>query len=273
METKINYTLVGAFVIILTAAIVLAIFWLSSGLSLVKNTTYMVYMQESVSGLSIDSTVEYNGVQVGKVKKIELNNKNPELVEVLLDIKSTTPVTQGTVATLTTRGLTGLVFIALKDKGLNQRPLKAHGKQLYPVIQTAPSIFVRLDTVLTQFTKNFQQISASFQSLLDKENLAAFKATLKNINLITGNLARNNKRLNTILRNAEKASAKFQPLMQSGVGAFNILEMDTLPAASRMFSSFDEVADSLTDLSLEIKQNPSILIRGVERHNLGPGEK
>src|SRR5687768_2587669 len=111
METKVNYTIVGAFIILLIAAICLGIIWLASGLSLEKYTTYLVYMQESVSGLSVDSTVEYNGVDVGKVKSIELNHKNPQLVEVLLSIKSTTPITRGTSATLTSRGVTGVVYI------------------------------------------------------------------------------------------------------------------------------------------------------------------
>jgi phospholipid/cholesterol/gamma-HCH transport system substrate-binding protein len=272
METKVNYSLVGAFVIVLLTTAVLGIIWLSSGLSLKKYITYAIYMQESVSGLSTDSVVEYNGVEVGKVKSIKLSTKDPQRVKVLLSITDTTPITQGTVATLTTRGLTGLVFIALKDKGIDQRPLVILKGQHYPVIKTTPSIFVRLDSVLTQFSINFREISASFHALLDKENLASIKTSLKNIQTITESLAINSKKLEMILRNTANASAKFQPLMQSGIGAAQVLEVDTLPAATRMFSNFDDVADSLAELSLEMKQNPSILIRGVERNNLGPGE-
>src|SRR5690348_12771960 len=100
MESKVSYTIVGAFVIILTSALILAIIWLSSGLSLETFTTYQLYMQESVSGLTQDSRVEFNGVEVGQVKSITLNQKNPQLVEVLLEVKSSTPVSAGTVATL-----------------------------------------------------------------------------------------------------------------------------------------------------------------------------
>ncbi len=258
METKVNYTLVGAFVIILTAMLVLAIIWLSSGLSLKKYVTYAIYMQESVSGLSIDSSVEFNGVGVGKVKSIELNKENPSLVEVVINIKAETPITQGTYATLTTRGLTGLVYIALKDKGEDTQPLKIMNDEKYPVIRTSPSIFVRLDTVLTQFTKNFRQISDSFQALLDRDNLAALKNTLHNLQTVTHSLAVNSNKINMILH--------------TSAGAMNTLEVDTLPATTRTLNNFNELADSLNELSLEIKQNPSILLRGVDRHNLGPGE-
>src|SRR5436190_24002712 len=103
METNVNYTVVGGFVIILMACFVVAIIWLSSGFSLEKDSTYMIYMQESVSGLAPDSAVEYNGVDVGSVKSVELNAKNPQLVEVMVQIKHNTPITQGTIATLSSR--------------------------------------------------------------------------------------------------------------------------------------------------------------------------
>ncbi|MBV9576250.1 MAG: MCE family protein [Gammaproteobacteria bacterium] len=273
METKVNYTIVGAFVVILSAVIVVGIIWLSSGLSLESYTSYMVYMQESVSGLGIDSQVEFNGVEVGKVKSIELNHNNPQLVEVLLSIKSTAPVSRGTEATLATRGLTGLVYIALKDKGMDQQKLLALPGQTYPIIKTAPSIFLRLDTALSRFSASFQKISQSFQSLLDKDNLAAFKSTLKNIQEITGSLAINSHRLEAIVKNIDKGTQKFSPFMQSTTTAMQTLEMQTLPAASHLFTNLDTTANNLSEVSFEIKQDPSILIRGVDRQNLGPGEK
>ena len=125
METNVNYTLVGAFVIILLASIIFVIIWLSSGLSLAQYSTYMIYMQESVAGLNVDAPVEYNGVDVGLVKEIELNRKNPQLVELTLGIKSNTPITMGTEAMLATRGITGITYIALKDKSADLRPLVA----------------------------------------------------------------------------------------------------------------------------------------------------
>lgn len=252
METNVNYTIVGAFVIVLIAAIVLGIIWLSSGLTLERYNTYLVYMQESVSGLGSDSLVEYNGVVVGKIKNIELNHKNPQLVEVLLDIKSTTPITRGTVAMLSTRGITGLAFIALKDKSTDLRPLVAELGQKYPVIKTVPSIFLRLDAALTQFSNNFHQISESIQALLDKENLKSIKESLINIKL---------------------ATAQMGPFFKSGQVTLNMLQNQTLPAATGALNSIQNAARNMSALSADIKANPSALIRGSERQDLGPGER
>ena len=69
MESNIHYTAVGAFVIGLMICVIMTILWLSSGFFNEENfSLYKVYMRESVSGLSVDSTVEYNGVVVGTVK-------------------------------------------------------------------------------------------------------------------------------------------------------------------------------------------------------------
>src|SRR3989338_3538230 len=117
MEPKVNLIIVGTFILTLLTSIILMIIWLSSGFSLEKYSTYLVYMTESVTGLTINSTVEYNGVEVGEVSNIMLDPSNPHFVQLLLRIKSSTPITQGTIATLATRGLTNITYVALKDAG------------------------------------------------------------------------------------------------------------------------------------------------------------
>lgn len=272
METNVNYTLVGAFVILLTTAIALGIIWMSSGFSFENNVTYAVYMNESVSGLNIDSPVEYNGVSVGTVKKIDLNPENPQQVELLLNIKTSTPITMGTAATLNTRGVTGITFIALKDSSEDLRPLVALKGQPYPVIKTAPSLFMRLDTALNELSKDFHKISNSVQMLLDKDNQLSIKETLSNMQNFSRTLSQNSNKLNSILENTARASMQFGPLLQSSMGAMRMLENQTLPAVYQLLNNLDTTSRALADVSVEIKQNPSILIRGVERPTLGPGE-
>lgn len=272
METNVRYTIVGAFVIFLVTAIVLAIIWLSSGITVHQYTNYMVLMDESVSGLSIDSVVEFNGVEVGKVKGIELNSKNPQLVEVLLNIKSATPVTKGTVATLTTRGLTGVAFMSLKDKSTNLKPLVREHGQRYPIIPTAPSFFMRLDTALSKLSTNIESVSKSLQGLLDKSNLESIKSILNNIQEVTDALAKNNEKLNSILLNTESASKQFGPFLKSSTSTMRTIEAQTLPAMTRLLSNLDQVVQTLSEVSAEIKQNPSVLIRGTSPRPPGPGE-
>jgi phospholipid/cholesterol/gamma-HCH transport system substrate-binding protein len=272
METNVHYTLVGAFMIALISLTVFAIIWLSSGFSFEQYSTYIVYMKESVSGLNIDSPVEFNGVNVGTVTTIKLSHKNPELVELLLKIDNTTPITQGTSATLNTRGVTGITYIALKDKSTDLRPLVAVNKEPYPVIKTAPSLFVRLDTALSQLSENLREVTKSIQSVLNKENQQSITEILSNLQNVTATMSSNSKKIDTIVENTVKASQQFGPLLQSGMGSMKVLELQTIPATYRLLNNLNDVTRNLTQISNELKQNPSMLIRGTAPPQLGPGE-
>lgn len=238
METNVKYTIVGTFVITSLAFIILAIIWLASGFTTEKYKIYKIYMQESVSGLSLESPVEFNGVNVGNIKRIKINKENPQLVVLLIKVKKSTPVTKGTVATLSIRGITGITFIALQDYGTNTTLLEATEDDPYPVIKTVPSILVRLDTLLSNLTKNFRQFSDSIQALLSKENLHSIKS-----------------------------------ILQSSQNTLKSIEAQTLPATTTAINNFSNMTQSMSELSAEIKQNPAVLIRGKEQRPLGPGEK
>ena len=273
MDTKVNYTLVGIFVISLVAALVFGIIWLSSGFSLAQYNTYAIYMNESVSGLNVDAQVEYNGVSVGSVKKIVLSKHDPQLVRILIAVKNHTPITEGTVATLTTRGLTGLAFIALKDKSTNMHPLLAKHNQKYPVIPTAPSIFMRLDTLLNKLSNNLQTMSNALASLLDKENQDSFKDILANTKEVTKALSDSSAAITTLVKNTADASLKLEPLLKSSTQAMKVLESQTLPMTYRFMSNLDQATKTLSDVATEIKQNPSVLVRGTAPRAPGPGER
>lgn len=272
MDTKINYTIVGAFVLSLTAAIVLGIIWLSSGFSTVENKTYTIYMRESVSGLSIDSPVEFNGVNVGSVDAVAIDPKDPEVVEITISINTSTPVTQGTIATLKSKGITGITFIALSDHSEDLRPLIKQKDEPYPVIKAGPSLFVRIDTALNNLSINLSKVSESVQAVLSKENQRSISNILFNLDRVTTTLSVNSQKLNTLINNATNASQQLTPLLLSSTGAARILETQTLPTTYRLLSNLDNATRTLNQVMVDIRQNPSVLIRGAAQPTLGPGE-
>lgn len=238
METKASYTLAGLFVLVLTAFIIVAVIWLSSGLSTEEYTFYHVYMTESVSGLNQDGPVEFNGVKVGSVYEMTINRKYPRLVELLIKIKSDTPVTQGTKAKLNMKALSGVAYLLLEDKGTDMRPLVAKPGEKYPVIPTVPSILVRLESTLIQLNENFSKITHSIQALLNKENLENLRKFLFN-----------------------------------GQNMMYLLKTQTIPYTNQAVSHVDDMTRDLSDVVREIKENPSVLIRGKQSPPPGPGER
>jgi phospholipid/cholesterol/gamma-HCH transport system substrate-binding protein len=273
MEIKINYTVVGAFVLILFSFIVFSIIWLSSGFSVNHYKIYKVYMKESVAGLNVDSAVEFNGVNIGTVKSIEIDTHDPHLVVLLLNVNTGTPISKGTRATLNTKGLTGVAYIALVDQGNDVTPLNALPGEDYPIIETAPSFFWRLDTGMHKLSENFAKITTALQGILDEENLRSIKEILIEVRQVTRTLAANTEEMTIILHNTAKASEQFSPLLHSSQGIMGVLNAQILPAANQAMTNLEVITHNLSQLSIELKENPAMIIRGKTQPPLGPGEK
>lgn len=258
METQVNYTAVGAFVIVLVLFIILAIIWMSAGLSVESYRYYKVVMDEPISGVAIDSPVEFNGVEVGYVHDIRIDRHSPQCVIVLLKIKSSVPVTQGTVAKLSLRGITGQAYIGLIDKGEDVRPLLPPQGEKYAVIKTGPSTLLRLEKLAIKVAAGLEKMTNAVSALLNKENQLLFRK---------------------ILNNTSTATEALTPLFQQTKRTINVLETKTLPNANEAFSNFgsasrdiSHVSRNLRQISNEIKQNPAVIIRGKAERRLGPGE-
>ena len=295
MRNDINTKARFAFVAFLLVSTVAGAAWYFFSGS--QYATYQIYTQDSVSGLIADAPVEFHGVEVGKVKSVRLVNSHS--VGIVLSIEKTAPVTSASVATITSRGLatrgfTGYVYISLEDVGINSRPLTSRPGEPYPIIPTAPSKVVTLDTTINQVNENFQVMTGLLKSILDTKTIASLKQSADSLQQVAKALAENTNKLNSIVANTERASRRFEPLLQSSDDAVRALQTQILPQAHALLQSSDDtvsalqtqilpeahkalfnldnLSSSFTDLATKINRDPSIVIRGTAQRPLGPGE-
>jgi phospholipid/cholesterol/gamma-HCH transport system substrate-binding protein len=260
-----------AIVILLGAVAGLAWYFLASS----QYTTYQIRTHDLVSGLIADAPVEFHGVQVGKVKRVELTDA--QSVSILLSVKKEAPVTTATVATITARGLasrgfTGYVYVSLEDVGTDVRPLTASPGNPFPLIHNAPSRSVNLDTAISQLNENVQFITELLQSVLDKKTVASLKESVDGLQQVTRTLAANNEKLGSIILNTERASNQLTPLLESSNDAVKALQTQVLPEAYKALTNLDSASRSLSGVATKIDRDPSILIRGIGAPPPGPGE-
>ena len=285
MDTKAHYTLIGLIVVILFSGIVTTALWLSVGLDRPVYNTFLVYMDQSITGLNQEAAVKYNGVTVGYVQSMALNPKNPQEVILDLQIKEGTPITTSTVATLTPQGVTGLAFIGLSANTPNAPLVKPHQSPPYPIIPSEPSLLVQISTILKDASTQFQGISTSIQNILSPENAKSIQSILVNLDRTTQNLATNSTKLNKIMsqvdviaHNTAKASENFPATMQNinqsirNLNQTSNLAKQAMIPGVRLLNHLDSISGNLEVFSNELKQNPAILIRGKAVSNLGPGE-
>lgn len=112
METDKHYFFEGLFIIVFSIAAALFAVWLgSSGRH--DDVIYRIHFPDSVSGLTAGDTVKFRGVDVGTVKSMGIDPENSRLVRVDVRLRKETPVKTDTRASLTLKGITGVVFIEL----------------------------------------------------------------------------------------------------------------------------------------------------------------
>lgn len=280
MESKANYSLVGLIVILLTIALVTTCLWLSVGLNKKTYRTYAVYLSEAAAGLSDESPVKFNGVQVGYVKKIALDQTDPRKVQLLLAIEEGTPVTVTTTATLISQGITGTTYVGLKADSDNLTPLEKKPEEPYPVIPATPSLFNQLDAALKDVSQNINAVSVDIRRMFDKQNAQYVRQTLKHIDAITRSIAANESHISGILEKTDalstklaKASTNLPQLIDDGDAALRAFKQEAIPEAITLLHRLNRIAQNIEGVSQAMKQNPSVLIRGTQSPKPGPGER
>jgi len=304
----VNYALVGAFVLALGTLLVAGVLWLASGGAWQKKyDSYLAVEDESVAGLNLNAPVKYNGVDVGKVQAIHLDAANPQKVNLLFAIERGTPVKEDTIATLKTQGLTGIAYVELSGGSVASPLLLAKAGASYPVIPTSPSLYARLDNVLSRVLVKLDSTSTNLNAFLSKDNQAAFQAILANMAVVTRTLADRKDSINTslvdgasTLKNTAKASAKLGDLTErfgrsadamgqmgtevaktsiSAGQTINLVGADvkrfsveTLPEFERLLGELDNLSRALKLLTDQTRRDPSGLIFGHKPVPNGPGE-
>jgi len=218
MEPKVNYTLVGLFIVLLGAATLTGVLWLSRTDYRGLYDRYYTFMDESVSGLSRDSYVKYQGVEVGRVKEIALDPNNPEQVRLGLDLVRGTPVKENTVAVLETQGLTGITIVNLRGGSRASPLLSAKPGERYPIIKSEPSFYAQLSGSLARLTTNEQipallanltNLTQDARSLLDGQSRADLKRTLAALAQVTQTLAVHRSEFGKAVAQSEAAANRF----------------------------------------------------------------
>jgi phospholipid/cholesterol/gamma-HCH transport system substrate-binding protein len=304
MEEKVNFAVVGLFVLVLSAALIGGVLWLSSGNSYSTSyDIYQTYTRDSVAGLNLNAPVRYRGVEVGRVSKIALAPNNVEQVQLTLAIEHGTPVKVDTLAVLQTQGLTGLAFVELTGGSRDAPVLITQNNDKYPVIKSGPSLMTRLDSAITSLLTNLNRSSENLNDLMDEENRRAFKHALADITIFSRTLAARSAMIDTSLDNAARTmanTARFSEelpqlaqrvqrsadtfdhmandLARAAASASGTLDgtqqfsSETLPEVHQLVMELRELTNSLRRFSSEVEQSPSVLLYGKPAAKRGPGE-
>jgi len=263
METRSNHVLVGSVVLILLAVLVLFTVWLAR-LNAGVQREYDIFFKESVDGLAKGSQVTFSGVPSGQVKEISFYYPNPQLVRVRISVNDSTPVLEGTTATIQSSftgpsnvqllgAIKGAPPIACPREhpevecpfGVPQIPTKPGG--LGALFNSAPKLLERLSTLTERLTE-----------LLSDSNQASIGGILANTNRLTKALADRGPEIAATLAETrvtiEKAGAAADQIGQLAQTTNGVMTDDVKPAMQNLNKAIASAQHSMESLDATIAE-------------------
>jgi phospholipid/cholesterol/gamma-HCH transport system substrate-binding protein len=242
METRANHVLIGLFTIIISILAVLFALWASNWSSNRNWDDYDIVFTEAVTGLSTGGIVQYNGINVGEVRRLSLDPQDPRKVVARIRLQADTPVKTDTKAKLAFLGLTGVAQIQLSG-GLPESPrLEGTPERPVPVIATEPSALQNVSLAASDIAERVRLI-------LSDENIDRITKTLDDVNQLTGTLASEKQDIADLISNLKQASAEINVTMkkvQSSVDTVDAAVVQQLPPIieklDRTLASLDKAA-------------------------------
>lgn len=233
-----NETKVGALTAIAIVVLILGFNYLKGrNLTDRSDTIYAVF--PTVRGLAVSNAVLINGLQVGKVA--DMHEKDKDLSGIIVSIHLTKDINipKNSVVTISSELLgSTAVDIVLGDAReyatdgdtlATREHLSVMGEftqSINPAINNANEALVQLQMLIKRLNEivdprtqtNIQGIVSSLNAtansldrLLNDKN-GSLARSLQNVESVTGNLAKNNDKINNTLTNLDKASGNFANL-------------------------------------------------------------
>ena len=114
METRANYALIGAFVMMAAAAVIGFALWLGSSQF---NRDYSIYDVVFPGPVTLEegASVRYIGIKVGEVETVRIDRRDASMVRARLRVDRSTPVKTDSTAIIDFAGITGVTFVQIKS--------------------------------------------------------------------------------------------------------------------------------------------------------------
>ena len=288
MENRAHALIAGLFVIALSITVVFIAQWFS-GDTIVKNN-YLVYTNESVSGLNPQAAVHYRGVNIGKVESIYFNPKNANEILIEISADRSVKLNNTVFAILEYQGLTGLTYIQLND---NLETLKNDNFKLEPIHHNARIPMHR--SLLDEMTgsgqdliRNINKTVVEINHLLDKNNQKKISEIITDINKATSRFddlfdpsRPDNMKLSSITAELDSLLKKTN-LIASKVnedgGLIDSLALstealaDTVPKLNQISDGILRTTQNLDRTLRQYEDHPQSLLFGKQPSLPGPGE-
>jgi phospholipid/cholesterol/gamma-HCH transport system substrate-binding protein len=220
METRANYVAVGMFMLAVIACGFLFILWLARTGDGTSRQEIVVTFPGAVTGLLKGGQVLFNGINVGEVKRLQLDPTDPKRVVVVVTVDDRAPIKVDTKAELGYQGLTGVAYVHLRGGTKAAQSLFDMDR---PEIQAGRSGLEDLMDGARQLMERAQETLVSIQKVVD-DNSPSLKRSVDNVEKFTIALGNNAEGIANFLTDISSAAKSFTSLATRLEGLANNVE-------------------------------------------------
>jgi len=170
---------------------------------------YYTIFDQDVNGLFVDAKVKLNGISVGSVTSITINEQDLNQVVVAFKVTQGTPIKIGTRAGLTAgMNLTGEKQVILSGGSFNEPNVPEGG-----LVPAAASMFDQITGQVGDIFSKVNPIIDGLSRVLAPENAESISRTLKNLEITTENLSHLTADIRKPLNTMSKSAVSLQKIL------------------------------------------------------------
>ena len=244
MEREANYLAVGSFVLLVLVMGVLFVYWYSDSREHHDYVRYEIYFDGSISGLSEGGPVRYLGVDVGRVQRIVIDPRAANRVQVVADIDATTPISPRTLAQLSLQGVTGVLYIDLRQERETdnaRRILAAVPSERYPVIRSEHSDLDQLLSSLPALAAHLNELVDRGSEVLSDTNIQSLNHIVGNLDKATAGLPRSARELDNLLASVQASTQEARTLISEIHGPAVAATTELLAVVQKLRATSDNL--------------------------------
>jgi phospholipid/cholesterol/gamma-HCH transport system substrate-binding protein len=286
--TKAEKARLGIFLLASAGILGLALFAMVGRKIFVSKVEYYTRISESVSGVELGSPVKRNGVEVGNIIAIYTDSSDITKAIVRFSVSEGTPMKTDMTATLGSFGITGLKYIEITGGSYGSPDIPPGGEvpsrpsTLGMITARADSIAVKIDRLLgnvlsiteSQNREHLDRLissSAALSASLDTlvQDVSRLRPG-KRMDAILANMEGVSETLRTKVRRApvEQTVEEYRKAAEGITEVARKLDLTVVRVQedlTQSMSNLKETMKNMNTFSRQIKENPSVLLRGESK--------
>ena len=263
MEPRAHHILIGVFTLLIATGAILFALWLAKTGSDNKTKDYTVVFTEAVRGLNRGGAVQYNGIRIGEVTKLELDPNDIRRVLVSISIQESIPVKKDTLARLALTGITGTSVIELTGGSPDSPDLEDEDKtDDYPaLIMATPSPMAELMAGGEELMTNVSELLINANAFLSSDNAQRIGHSIEQLERLLEQLADGSESLPALFTSLSNASNEAEKMLKE---TRNLITKEGSGAFAKANEAMQNLSQTTQDLQKMLAENAPAINQGSQ---------